>query len=156
MPLTCNIDSRGKRARLIYGMLMIALGVVLRCSSGRGRRTRFGSGRCRSHAWRAAAFAVFEARAGWCVVRAMGFQDADVTDAVSRLWRRGQLQFGIPEFHHAPIQPILHRHRREARALHFLANLLDAVDPYARGRPTRAGVAVDEHVSFVLVLRSRV
>src|SRR5947209_3004148 len=29
MPRTCNIDSRGKRARLVYGIVLVILGVVL-------------------------------------------------------------------------------------------------------------------------------
>lgn len=73
MGLKCNIDSRGKVARLVYGVLMIVLGAVLAIF----------------WAWPAGAvwkwivsivvalggaFAVFEARAGWCIVRAMGFK----------------------------------------------------------------------------------
>lgn len=73
MPLTCNIDSRGKAARLIYGILMIAIGVAVAIvwAWPEGRIWQ----------WVVAigcvlggAFAVFEARAGWCVVRAMGFK----------------------------------------------------------------------------------
>ena len=29
MPLTCNIDARGKVARLIYGLVLLIIGVVL-------------------------------------------------------------------------------------------------------------------------------
>ena len=73
MPLACNIDSRGKRARLIYGILMIVLGLVLVFWWTIPQPTF----------WRwvisvaclgGGVFAVFEARAGWCAIRAMGFK----------------------------------------------------------------------------------
>ena len=73
MPLTCNIDSRGKLARLIYGIVLIALGLVL----------VFFWARPGGEIWKwvvsivlviAGAFGIFVARAGWCVVRAMGFK----------------------------------------------------------------------------------
>ena len=71
MPLTCNIDRRGKIARLVYGaVLLIAGGVLL-----------FAWAIPQGSAWAwvitvacllGGAFAVFEAWAGWCVMRAMG------------------------------------------------------------------------------------
>jgi hypothetical protein len=73
MPLTCNIDSRGKRARLIYGILTIALGLGLIVFWALPQ----------GEIWKwvisiacvlGGAFAIFEARAGWCAVRAMGFK----------------------------------------------------------------------------------
>ena len=73
MPLTCNIDSRGKLARLIYGILLIVLGLLLALFWA------WPDGQ----AWKwivtaacllGGAFAVFEARAGWCVMRAIGFK----------------------------------------------------------------------------------
>ena len=73
MPLQCNIDSRGKLARLVYGLVLIAAGVVMLLAWA----LQGGS----VLAWvvtvaalAGGAFAVFEARAGWCVVRAMGFK----------------------------------------------------------------------------------
>ena len=73
MPLQCNIDSRGRAVRLVYGLLLIAAGVVMLMWWA----LRAGS----ALAWvltvaalAGGAFAVFEARAGWCVVRAMGFK----------------------------------------------------------------------------------
>jgi hypothetical protein len=73
MPLACNIDSRGKLARLIYGIILIALGIVL----------IFFWAWPQGEIWKwvvaiacvaAGGFAVFEARAGWCIMRAMGFK----------------------------------------------------------------------------------
>ena len=73
MPLTCNIDSRGKRARLIYGILMLLLGgaLIVLWAAGSGSVLRWTLGvACVI----AGAFGVFEARAGRCVMRAMGFK----------------------------------------------------------------------------------
>jgi uncharacterized membrane protein HdeD (DUF308 family) len=73
MPLTCNIDARGKRARLIYGIIMLLLGIVLVFTLAIPTGSVW--------MWVIAvacvlfgAFAIFEARAGWCVMRAMGFK----------------------------------------------------------------------------------
>ena len=73
MPLQCNIDSRGRAARLVYGMVLLVAGVVMLFAWA----LRAGT----AAAWvvtgialAGGAFAVFEARAGWCVVRAMGFK----------------------------------------------------------------------------------
>ncbi|MDB5173379.1 MAG: hypothetical protein JWO87_985 [Phycisphaerales bacterium] len=73
MALTCNIDAKGKFVRLIYGIILVAAGASLiyfwALHSGSTLR------------WTVSllcllggAFAVFEARAGWCVVRAMGMK----------------------------------------------------------------------------------
>jgi hypothetical protein len=71
--MQCNIDARGKRVRLIKGLVTLAIGLVLLFAWAlpTGATT----------AWVVtaallgiAAFVIFEARAGWCVVRAMGFK----------------------------------------------------------------------------------
>ena len=72
MALTCNIDARGKRARLIYGVIMVLLALAVA-----GWAWRVGG-----WGWWLAAgvlvgmggFGIFEARAGWCAVRALGFK----------------------------------------------------------------------------------
>jgi hypothetical protein len=71
--MQCNIDSRGKRVRLINGIVTIAIGLVLVFAWAIG-----------SVGWlpwvitvavlASGAFMIFEARAGWCAVRAMGFK----------------------------------------------------------------------------------
>lgn len=73
MPLTCNIDSRGKVVRLIYGVVLIVIAIVLLFAWALPTGSLW--------AWvvtvlcsAGGAFAVFEARAGWCAVRAMGFK----------------------------------------------------------------------------------
>ena len=73
MALTCNIDRRGKLARLIYGVILLLAGlglaifwawphpsllrwaVAIACAGG-------------------GVFAIFEALVGWCAIRAMGFK----------------------------------------------------------------------------------
>jgi hypothetical protein len=73
MALQCNIDARGKAARLIWGVLLLIVAVVLLFAWAVPTGSVW--------AWvvtitclAGGAFAVFEARAGWCVVRAMGFK----------------------------------------------------------------------------------
>lgn len=73
MPPTCNIDARGKRARLIYGILCVMLGAALiffwALPSGGILRWAV-SVACVLMG----AFSIYEARAGWCAMRAMGFK----------------------------------------------------------------------------------
>ena len=73
MALTCNIDSRGRIVRAIYGVILVltsaALGYFWALPSQNiwhwiVAALCFGAG----------AFGLFEARRGWCVMRAMGFK----------------------------------------------------------------------------------
>ena len=73
MAMQCNIDARGKAVRLVWGLILLVAGVAL----------LFAWARPSGSAWAwvvtvlclaGGAFAIFEARAGWCVVRAMGFK----------------------------------------------------------------------------------
>jgi len=73
MALQCNIDSRGRVARLLYGILMLLAAVVAALVWAVPSESGW--------AWVvtvvlavAGVFGIFEARAGWCVVRAMGFK----------------------------------------------------------------------------------
>ena len=72
--MECNIDAVGKAARMrvgIFGMIVSAIMGML-----------IVIGILEGNIWKAAlvlsilggAFTIFEARAGWCVVRAMGFK----------------------------------------------------------------------------------
>lgn len=73
MPLTCNIDAKGKLARLIWGILLLVAGTILAIAWAWGTTSPMRWGLvivCLV----GGAFAVFEARAGWCVVRAMGIK----------------------------------------------------------------------------------
>jgi uncharacterized membrane protein HdeD (DUF308 family) len=73
MPLQCNIDSKGKLARLIYGLVLLAAGVAMIFFWAMPSGTAL--------SWiitialiLGGAFAIFEARAGWCIIRAMGWK----------------------------------------------------------------------------------
>ena len=72
--MQCNIDARGKAARLKAGILALIGSLILTGLIVGGvfegtiwwlmaGGSAFGG-----------AFAIFEARAGWCVIRAMGFK----------------------------------------------------------------------------------
>jgi hypothetical protein len=71
--MQCNIDARGKRLRLVNGIVTLIVGVVLLLAWALPAGAIW--------AWTVtivvllcAAFMIFEARAGWCAVRAMGFK----------------------------------------------------------------------------------
>ena len=73
MPKTCNIDARGRVIRLVWGLILVAGGLLLMLfwalPAGGWLAwlvaiLTIGSG----------VFAIYEARAGWCAVRAMGFK----------------------------------------------------------------------------------
>ena len=73
MALTCNIDARGKRARLVIGVLVLVMGLALLLFWAIPVASPL--------AWIVAviclvvgAFVMFEARAGWCAIRAMGIK----------------------------------------------------------------------------------
>jgi hypothetical protein len=72
MSLTCNIDARGKAVRLRIGIVGLAVGIAMLL----GWALPTGG----TLPWviaattlAGAALSIFEARAGWCVLRAMGF-----------------------------------------------------------------------------------
>ena len=71
--MQCNIDARGKRVRFVSGLSVLFIGLVLLVFALVGT---FGW-----WMWAVAlvalacgAFQIFEARAGWCAVRAMGIK----------------------------------------------------------------------------------
>ena len=73
MALECNIDAAGKAARLKVGIFGVTVGIGLALVTAIGILP--------SIAWwgvlasiAGGTFTIWEARAGWCVVRAMGFQ----------------------------------------------------------------------------------
>ena len=73
MSLTCNIDARGKAARLRFGIGAFIIGLVLLVAWASPTATVLAWG-ITGGVLLAAGFSIFEARAGWCVVRAMGFR----------------------------------------------------------------------------------
>ena len=73
MPAACNIDGRGKRARLTFGLLLVLLGLAL-CYF-------WALGAGGAAAWIvtvacliSGAFLMYEGAMGWCAIRAMGFR----------------------------------------------------------------------------------
>jgi hypothetical protein len=73
MPIACNIDKRGRIARLIYGMVLIAAASVLAflwALHGNSVIRWVITISCAV----AGGFGIFEAIRGWCVMRAMGFK----------------------------------------------------------------------------------
>lgn len=76
MALECNIDSKGRALRLVAGLLAILGGAVaylilmleiMPVPESIGTLGVLGM-------FIGGAFAIFEAKAGWCVVRALGFR----------------------------------------------------------------------------------
>jgi len=73
MALNCNIDARGKRFRLIAGILQLAAALAIAALWAWPTHSKL--------AWTlasllavAGAFTIFEAQAGWCALRAMGIK----------------------------------------------------------------------------------
>ena len=72
--LECNIDARGQAARLITGISAVAFGLVLAAFTLLGVLPSTLGWIAVSGSIFGGAFAIFEARTAWCVVRAMGFK----------------------------------------------------------------------------------
>lgn len=72
--MECNIDAQGKAARLIGGIAGLAFGVVMTSLLVLDVLNGLVASSAAAGAIFGGAFAIFEARAGWCVVRAMGFR----------------------------------------------------------------------------------
>lgn len=73
MAMTCNIDGKGRIARLISGVIVLVAGIVLAAAwawpggwwvAWLIAALTIGSGM----------FQIFEAWKGWCIMRAMGFR----------------------------------------------------------------------------------
>jgi len=80
MKLACNIDSKGKAVRLRMGLIELAVAAVVAAISGVLVRSPVGSP-IGWAGWAIAGiltlvglFSIFEARAGWCALRALGFR----------------------------------------------------------------------------------
>jgi hypothetical protein len=68
--LACNIDQRGKRARLISGAIVVLCGGALLVTGMiAGSKALLGAGIVLDVA---GGFMIFEGARGWCVLRAMG------------------------------------------------------------------------------------
>jgi hypothetical protein len=73
MALQCNIDSKGKAVRLIYGIVMILVAIVLAAVWARSSGGVF-SWIVVLIVFASGAFSIFEGWSGWCALRALGFK----------------------------------------------------------------------------------
>ena len=71
--MRCNIDSRGKLVRLIWGTIIASVGIVLTFVWALGSDSPLAWVICLG-CLLAGAFMIFEGRSGWCALRAMGFK----------------------------------------------------------------------------------
>jgi len=74
MVFECNIDDRGKAFRLKIGIGSLLAGVVLSAVFYLADVDWLMLWLAPAGMIGGGAFAIFEARAGWCIVRAMGFK----------------------------------------------------------------------------------
>jgi hypothetical protein len=72
--MQCNIDARGKRVRFISGVAATLAGLVLLLLAALGVGPSGWMWALAALLLISGAFQIFEARAGWCAVRAMGFR----------------------------------------------------------------------------------
>ncbi|MBL6743860.1 MAG: hypothetical protein ISP83_05725 [Candidatus Poseidonia sp.] len=70
----CNIDARGKAARLLGGVSAILAASIFAILLATNSISIDFGWYAIAGAYFGGAFAIFEARAGWCVVRAMGIK----------------------------------------------------------------------------------
>ena len=74
MAFECNIDARGKAARLRLGIIAVLGGVLLGATTFLGILPISLGYIMAGGSIAGGLFAIWEARMGWCVVRAMGFK----------------------------------------------------------------------------------
>ncbi|MEM6458309.1 MAG: hypothetical protein AAF710_02840 [Planctomycetota bacterium] len=72
--MQCNIDAKGKSVRLIGGLICLAAAVAVGVLTLSGLLPGLAGACVAAGLLVGGGFMVFEARAGWCVVRAMGFK----------------------------------------------------------------------------------
>ena len=72
--MQCNIDAKGKAVRLVYGLVMLAAAGALALVALLGVANAWWVWLIVAGLALMGGFGVFEARQGWCVVRAMGFK----------------------------------------------------------------------------------
>ncbi|MCE9592452.1 MAG: hypothetical protein K8S99_18250 [Planctomycetes bacterium] len=72
--MQCNIDAKGKAARLISGFVTLLAGIILAVLAVTGVFGGTWIWIVATAALAGGAFQIYEGWAGWCVVRAMGFK----------------------------------------------------------------------------------
>lgn len=73
MPMKCNIDTKGKAIRLVYGFALAIAGALLTWLWALGSASPLAWIVCLA-LLAGGAFAIFEGWSGWCVIRALGFR----------------------------------------------------------------------------------
>lgn len=73
MDFTCNIDNRGRVVRAVYGIILVLTSIALGYFWALPAQTIW-PWTVAALCFAAGAFGLFEARRGWCVMRAMGFK----------------------------------------------------------------------------------
>ena len=74
MDLVCNIDAKGKAVRLLTGVFAILTGLTLAILVNLGTISLESYWLLVSGSIIGGVFAMWEAKAGWCVVRAIGIK----------------------------------------------------------------------------------
>lgn len=72
--MQCNIDAKGKAVRMVSGLIVTGLGLVLLLLAVFGVLNETWAWITSGALLALGGFQIFEARAGWCVVRAMGIK----------------------------------------------------------------------------------
>ena len=72
--MECNLDARGKAARLVGGIAGVMFGLVVCVLLALDVLSGLAASSVAAGSLFGGAFAIFEARAGWCVVRALGIR----------------------------------------------------------------------------------
>ena len=72
--MECNLDARGRAARLIGGIAGVMFGLVVSVLLALDVLSGWAASSVAAGSLFGGAFAIFEARAGWCVVRALGIR----------------------------------------------------------------------------------
>jgi hypothetical protein len=72
--MQCNIDKRGRRARAIWGIVMLLVAVAVAVCGATGVVIGWWVWVIAAVLVVAGLFGLYEARKGWCMMRAMGFR----------------------------------------------------------------------------------
>ena len=72
--MQCNIDARGKAVRLVWGLINLVGGLVFLVLFVTGTLTGHWVWALGVFMIAGGALGIFEARKGWCIVRAMGIK----------------------------------------------------------------------------------
>ena len=72
--MECNLDARGKAARMVGGIAGVMFGLVMAVLLALDVVSGLAASSVAAGSLFGGASALFEARAGWCIVRAMGIR----------------------------------------------------------------------------------